>query len=214
MYTLLGIIILYYCFKFISKKIKGIKPNPSGKEDYLEQLTHLLFKEGQTVILENIKQLKNTPAAFVQEHQRIYEPYGIEEAEEASSEVLLKILLAHHLGQRYNFVTLDWKQSGQNGIDSINWLLNNNGIPSIPITEKEGAKRAIHKKYVTPDSPYYLDTNDLLTYLAAILTKEGISLIELALGGDSYELFLLPNQQIPRFVELMNQLGFDFQIMR
>lgn len=97
---------------------------------------------------------------------------------------------------------------------SINWLLENNGVAAIAVTEKDRTKRAIPKKYLTEGSPYYLKADELLIFVAAILTKEGISLVELALGGDSYELFLLPNQKIPQLVELLNKLDFDFQIMR
>jgi len=168
MYTILGIIILYYCFQFVRKLIGKTTPNSSAQPDPLADLVHLLFDNGQSIIVENIQQLKDSSSLFIKNNQRIFEPYGIEEAEDATFEESFKVLLAYHLRQGQNFLTLDWKESGFDGLASINWLLENNGVAAIAVTEKDRTKRAIPKKYLTEGSPYYLKADELLIFVAAI----------------------------------------------
>ena len=217
-YVALTAIILFVTIKYSLKAGKKagnfLKNIVLSRQDYLQQLVDLLFQENQNRILEDINSLEKSPRLFVQSHPHIFKQRDIEPSdidnEYVNLDILFKTVLVHHLNLQGNFLCLDWKQSGQDGLNSINGLLNSNRITSISVTDKKDVKRGIYYTYLDYESKDFLDTFNLLTFISKLLNQSSkVTLMEFCFGGDTYDLFVLPKSKVAKLMELSNKLKFS-----
>ena len=206
-------LILYYTVKF-SRKGMHFLQNINLRQDHLRKFVKLLFDENHEEIIDHCNKLKRSPDKFVQDNPEIFKDCGIEFDDVKDLQIPFKILLIHHLQLQDNFHTLDWKQSGYEGLDSINYLLSINEISTIPVTDKDGTKRGVHHKYLDHESEDLMPTQDLIIHISRKLNEFGSTLVEMNLGGDCYELFVVPTRKIAEVLGLANKLGIDLWNMK
>jgi len=207
---ILTCIIFYFTIKFSRKLKNSIVKTTHIKQDPIKQLIELIFHNGSERVINKLKLLKKDPLLFIQNHSNIFEPYGIDESDEADNFQLMKIVIAHYLDAKNNFLVLDFKQSGHEGLSQINRLLNLNELGSIPTTKNEEAKRAVHVKYLTKSSKDYMNTFALINHISEILNRFNHTLIDINLVGDNYELFLLGKQKAKEVIKLAAELNLNF----
>jgi len=198
-----------YSFKYGLKLGDFLKNKVLSDQDRLTRLIELLFSEGKEAVLNDINNLKKSPLAFIQNHQQLFDNRGMDEEYAENFEMLFKVVLEHHLDLHNNFLVIDHKHSGYDGLASINGLLNINEIPSIFATKEENAERGIHHKYLDYDSEDYLTTFDFLIYISNILYRFGFTIIELNFGGDSFDMFVLSKSKLPEVMEHFQKLKID-----
>ena len=183
--------------------------NINLRQDHLRKFVKLLFDENHEEIINHFNLIKRAPDKFIRDHPEIFNDCGVDFDDVKDLQIPFKILLIHHLQLQNNFHTLDWKQSGYEGLDSINYLLSINGISTIPTTDMLGTKRGVHHKYLDYESEDHLQTQDLIIHISRKLNRFGSTLVEMNLGGDSYELFVVPTRKITEVLALSNKLGID-----
>lgn len=198
-----------YSYTYGLKLGDFLKNKMLSEQDRLTRLVELLIPEGKEAILQDIDSLKKSPLAFIQNHRQLFDNRGVDEEYAKDFKMLFKVVLEYHLDLHSNFLVIDHKHSGYDGLESINWLLNKNGISSISAIKEENEKRGIPHKYLDYDSGEYLNAFDLLVYTSKILYQSGFTLIELNFGGDSFDIFVLPKSKLSEVMEHFQQLQFD-----
>jgi len=203
-----------YAYKYGLKLGDFLKNKVLTEQDRFTRIAELLFSEGKESFLNDINKLKNLPLVFIQNHWQLFDNRGIDEEYAEDFEMLFKVVLEHHLKKSNNFLVIDYKHSGYDGLDSVNWLLNKNGIPPVPATEEENLNRSIHHKYLDYASEDYLDTFDLLIHISNLIDQSGFTLIELNFGGDSFDLFVLPKSKLPEVMGHFQKLKIDVMALK
>lgn len=205
--------LFYFTIKYARKGMRYLQ-NINLRQDHLYPFVRSLFDLNHQEIIDQTNRLKRSPEKFVKNHPEIFKKYSLYDEEIEDFPFLFKFLLVHHLQIQDNFQVLDWKQSGYEGLDSINYLLQSNEIDEIPATNQEGVKRAVHERFLEPESEDHLSTMDLIIYISRILQQYGSTFVEMNFGGDSYELFLVSTSKVDKIIDLGNKLGVDFWHMK
>ena len=183
--------------------------NINLRQDYLRRFVKLIFSEDLEEIIDHFNQTKRKPHEFVATHPEIFRKFGIDKGDADDFPLVFKAVMMYHLRSHKNLQSLDFNQSGQEGLDSLNYLLSINGISLIQSTNKNSLPGSVHKKYLDYDSAEHLNTQDLIIHVSKIISSGGNSFIEMNLGGDAYDLFIVPEKHANEIIDLANKLGID-----
>ncbi len=212
-FGIVAILAIYYTIK-LSRRGMHYLQNINLRQDYLRRFVKLIFTEDLEEIIDHFNQTKRKPHEFVATHPEIFRKFGVDKDDADDFPVVFKAVMMYHLQSQNNLQSLDFKQSGQKGLDSLNYLLSINEIPLIQSTDTDSMTSAIHKKYLDYDSAEHLSTQDLIIHVSRMISSGGHTFIEMNLGGDSYDLFIVSEKDAKEIIDLANKLGIDLWNMK